>query len=129
MPTYFEGSLSALVSGAGLTNPYALSTGGSAAATPSANCCCPSSTKFLETLTDKLIEMTNSLKQQFKELEDKQGPVATKGILLVNVEVSAQVSYRMEYVIYVQRYGPPMNGIFDPVYLDLIRAELAAGVI
>jgi hypothetical protein len=22
------------------------------------------------------------------------------------------------------RYGPPVNGIFDPVYLELIRAEL-----
>jgi hypothetical protein len=73
--------------------------------------------------------MTNSLKEQFEELKKNQGPIDTKGILLVNVEVSANVSFRYEYVIYIQRYGPPTNGIFDPIYLDLIRAELAAGVI
>ena len=118
------------LSSAGLTNPYSLSsTGGGSADAGGANCCCPSSTKFLETLTDKLIEMTNSLKEQFEELKKNQGPIDTKGILLVNVEVSANVSFRYEYVIYIQRYGPPTNGIFDPIYLDLIRAELAAGVI
>ena len=73
--------------------------------------------------------MTNSLKEQFEELRENQGPIATKGILLVNIEVAADVVFKYEYVIYVQRYGPPTNGIFDSVYLDLIRAELAAGVI
>lgn len=127
MPTYFQGSLAGLVSNAGLTNPYSLTP--SVSSSDAGNCCCPSSTKFLETLTDKLIDMTNSLKTQFAELV-RPLPVSGKsGFLIASVSVSATVIVRREYTIYVNRYGPPVNGIFDPVYLDLIRAELAAGAI
>jgi hypothetical protein len=120
---YFQGGLSSQLTSAGLTNPYSLSNS-SPAATDGGGCCCPSSTKFLDTLTDKLIEMTQSLKEQFSELvkPPKPGP---SGVFLASTSVSAKVETKEEYFIYVNRYGPPINGIFDSIYLDLIRAELA----
>jgi hypothetical protein len=127
MPTYFQGSLAGLVSSAGLTNPYSLTP--SVSSSDAGNCCCPSSTKFLETLTDKLIDMTNSLKTQFAELVRPLPVTGRGGFLIASVSVSASVSVRREYLIYLDRYGPPMAGVFDSVYLDLIRAELAAGII
>jgi hypothetical protein len=135
MPTYFEGSLAGLISNAGLTNPYSLpsslnpSLGSTACCSNAGNCCCPSSTKFLETLTDKLIEMTKSLKEQFAELVRPPSSTTSRGIRLAEVDVTQFVQTRYEYIFYIRRYGPPTNGIFDPVYLDLIRAEIEAGVI
>jgi hypothetical protein len=120
MPTYFEGSL------VGLTNPYSLTP--SSANADAGNCCCPSSTKFLETLTNKLVDMTKSLQTQFSELV--KPPSSTfRGIRLAEVDATQVVQIRYEYLFYIRRYGPPTNGIFDPVYLDLIRAEIDAGII
>ena len=127
MPTYFQGSLSGLVGSAGLTNPYSLTSTGSS--TDAGNCCCPSSTKFLETLTNKLVDMTNSLKTQFSELVKPPVNTGGRGIFLATVDASQVVQVRYEYLYYIRRYGPPVNGIFDPVYLDLIRAEIDAGLI
>ena len=126
MPTYFEGSLSGYIGSAGLTNPYSLSS--SSANADAGNCCCPSSTKFLETLTNKLVDMTKSLQIQFAELV-RPPSSAFSGIRLAEVDVSQRVLARYEYLFYIRRYGPPANGIFDPIYLDLIRAEIEAGVI
>lgn len=129
---YLRGSVSKGIGAAGLTNPYSLPLeggAGSGSGAGGANCCCPSSTKFLETLTDKLIAMTQSLKQQFKDCMATPSANKGRGIILVNIEVNAKVRFKYEYVLYVQRYGPPVNGIFDPVYLDLIRAEIAAGTV
>lgn len=75
--------------------------------------------------------MTRSLKKQFAELEANGGK-GTKnalGPVLATISISAALTYRYEYAIYLRRYGPPMNGIFDPVYIDLIKAELAAGIV
>lgn len=127
MPTYFQGSLAGLVSNAGLTNPYSLTP--SVSSSDAGNCCCPSSTKFLETLTDKLVEMTNSLKTQFAELVKPPAAGESRGFYLATVPASAKVDTRYEYLFYIRRYGPPTNGIFDPIYLDLIRAEIEAGII
>jgi hypothetical protein len=129
MPTYFQGSLAGLITPAGLTNPYSL-TPGQTADGGQGNCCCPSSTKFLETLTSKLVDMTESLKKQFEDLQANcQKPSNYRGLTLVSIEVKGSATIKYEYIIYLQRYGPPTNGQFDPIYLDLIRAELAAGTI
>lgn len=126
MPTYFSGSLASQLSSAGLQNPYSLNNGGGGSG---GNCCCPSSTKFLETLTEKLIEMTESIKTQIEELENKV-PSCHRGLRLTELIVPVPHIYvKQEFLIYIKRYGPPTNGIFDPIYLDLIRAELAAGAI
>ncbi len=127
MPTYFSGSLASQLSSAGLQNPYSLNNGSGGGS--GGNCCCPSSTKFLETLTDKLIEMTESIKTQIEELENRV-PSCHRGLRIAEIDVPVPpIAVKQEYLIYIKRYGPPINGIFDPIYLDLIRAELAAGVL
>jgi len=101
------------------------------ATTSNASCCCPSTTIFLQTLTDKLYDMALSLKQQFIDLADLRNNASQRGrgAIIASIDTQATVSVKMEYVYYIQRYGPPLNGIFDPIYLDLIRAEMAAGAI
>lgn len=130
MPTYFQGSVSSFIGSAGLTNPFSLPSTTQPANTAD-GCCCPSSTKFLSELTNKLIDMTQSLKQQFADLQANCNAPGTqgKGELFVTIEVSGSLRPRYEYIIYLDRYGPPADGIFDPIYLDLIRAEMAAGII
>lgn len=71
--------------------------------------------------------MTKALKQQFADLEANcQKTSNYRGLTLVSIEVKGNATIKYEYTIYLQRYGPPTRGIFDPIYLDLIRAELAA---
>ena len=130
MVSFYNGSIiSAALAQTGLSNaPSTVSSLGSGSG--SNNCCCPSSTKFLEKLTTKLIDMTTSLKQQFEDLKNNQkefmGPPAPR---LVEITVNTNVSVRRVYYLYLQRYGPPVNGIFDPDYITLLQAELDAGVI
>jgi hypothetical protein len=90
-------------------------------------CCCPSSTVFLKTLADKLFLMTQSLKTQFADLEaNGMGTrITSRGVLLANISIQTSLQFKPEYFIYIMRYGPPVNGIFDPVYLELIRIEIA----
>ena len=73
--------------------------------------------------------MTNSLKQQFADLEanSRATQVAGRGAFLASIEIKGNITFNAEYFIYVMRYGPPVRGIFDPVYLELIRAELLLG--
>lgn len=129
MPTYFQGSVSGLTSQAGLTNPFSLGGTTASPSTDGGSCCCPSSTKFLETLTDKLIDMAAALQKRITELESRPPPGTTRGVIFADISVGSHASVKYEYVIYIQRYGPPINGIFDPIYLDLLRAELAASTI
>ena len=74
--------------------------------------------------------MTTSLKQQFEDLKNNQkefvGPPAPR---LVEITVKANLSVKHVYYLYLQRYGPPINGIFDPDYIRLLQAELDAGMI
>ena len=125
MVSLFQGSVLTTLTTSGLKNPT-LSSVTTLSGSSSNGCCCPSSTVFLQTLTDKLILMTTSLKQQFADLEaNSMGTRVTgRGAFLASIEIKGDIVFKSEYFIYVMRYGPPVNGIFDPVYLELIRAEL-----
>ena len=125
MVSLFQGSVLTTLTTSGLKNPT-LSSVTTLSGASSNGCCCPSSTVFLQTLTDKLILMTNSLKQQFADLEanSRATQVAGRGAFLASIEIRGEITFNAEYFIYVMRYGPPVRGIFDPVYLELIRAEL-----
>ena len=47
------------------------------------------------------------------------------GVLItVQVEPPPVMISDNSYFIYVQRYGPPPEGIFDPVLLERIRSEI-----
>ena len=124
MPNLFTGSMTnSTLSGSGLAGAPTSSL------SSASDCCCPSSTVFLDTLTTKLIAMTRSLQQQFDDLKKNQAPPSTgpRAPRLAEIKVSAVVSVKYAYYIYVQRYGPPVNGRFDPLYIDLINAEIALG--
>ena len=125
MVSLFQGSVLTTLTTSGLRNPTLSSVTTLSGAT-SNGCCCPSSTVFLQTLTDKLILMTTSLKKQFADLEanSRATQVAGRGAFLASIEIKGEITFNAEYFIYVMRYGPPVRGIFDPVYLELIRAEL-----
>ena len=120
MPNLFTGSSTQLtLSRSGLAGSYS----------SASDCCCPSSTVFLDTLTTKLIAMTRSLQKQFEDLKKNQAPPldGPRAPRLAEIKVSAVLSVKYAYYIYLQRYGPPVNGKFDPLYIDLINAEIALG--
>jgi hypothetical protein len=61
------------------------------------------------------IEMeNNSLKAYIKMLEDEKKQ-AINGDINTNIDVN--VSFSMEYLYYIEKYGIPLDGIFDPVKL------------
>jgi len=131
MVSLFQGSVLTTMTTSGLRNPTLSAVTTLSGTSTNSQCCCPSSTIFLQTLTDKLILMTTSLKQQFADLEanSRATQVAGKGAFLASIEIKGEIVFKSEYFIYVMRYGPPVNGIFDPVYLELIRAELMTGTV
>jgi hypothetical protein len=85
-------------------------------------CVCPSQTGFLSTLADKLKAMVESLQTQFEELRNR-AVSRGEGAVLTTIDSSAEVVVRVEYIIYIQRYGPPINGVFDEDLLNGLRAE------
>jgi len=91
--------------------------------TTSNNCCCPSTTNFLETLTNKLYDMAVSLKQQFAEFAAIRGSRA-QGAVIASIGASCAIQVKQEYILYIKRYGPPVNGIFDEDLLTILRAEI-----
>jgi hypothetical protein len=133
MPNYFKLSVTTtttttqLLDGKGVyydpflqTNTGITTTG---SGTSGSGCCvCPSQTTFLTTLADKLKAMVESLQKQFEELRNKAITYG-EGAILASVDSSAAVGVRIEFIIYIQRYGPPTDGIFDTELLDEIRRE------
>lgn len=92
---------------------------------------CPSSTLFLGTLADKLMDMVTSLKQQFDDLEANcnKGTHKAAGAILAEISVQGHIDTKWEYIYYIRIYGPPIDGVFDPVYLDKIRQDIANGLL
>ena len=73
-------------------------------------------------MADKLKAMVESLQKQFAELRNKALSYG-EGAILASIDSTANVGVRVEFVIYIQRYGPPLDGIFDEELLNGIRAE------
>jgi len=73
--------------------------------------------------------MAKSLKEQFAYLEKNSNQQMGKGVLLASTIVSARVSIKYEYIVYIEVYGPPIGGKFDPVYLERIRQQIEDGTI
>ena len=135
MPNYFKFSVTTTTSSLSLSDgkgvyydPFLQTNtgsgiGGTTGNTIGSGCCvCPSQTGFLSTLADKLKAMVESLQTQFEELRNK-AVSRGEGAILSTIESSAEVAVRVEYILYIQRYGPPINGIFDEELLNGLRAE------
>jgi hypothetical protein len=87
---------------------------------------CMSSLNFLDTLSKKLLAMTESLQKQFDEcVRPPPSGGGESGVYLAKIDTPKMViGVKYEYVLYIQRYGPPENGVFDETILTNLRAEL-----
>jgi hypothetical protein len=98
----------------------------------SGSCCttnntesCQSSISFFSKLSEKMLDMVNTLKKQFQECKDNAQPTQVKGFFLASIETPKMViGVKMEYIEYIKRYGPPSNGQFDETLLVKLRTEL-----
>lgn len=86
---------------------------------------CQSSISFFSKLSEKMLDMVNTLKKQFQECKDNARPTQTKGFFLASIETPKMViGVKMEYIEYIKRYGPPSDGIFNESLLQKLRIEL-----
>ncbi len=83
------------------------------------------SISFFSKLSEKMLDMVKTLKQQFEECKANAKPTQTKGFFLASIEAPKMVlGVKHEYIEYIKRYGPPQNGVFDETLLERIRTEL-----
>lgn len=97
----------------------------------SGNGCCTdnsvdrNSAIFFNTLANKLLEMSRAIDARMTELSNRVCEPASKGFLFASIETPQMVlGVSYEFVEYVKRHGPPVNGKFDPEKLAAIRVEL-----
>ena len=84
-----------------------------------------SSVNFFSKLSDKLSAMVTTVQTQFNEYKTEIDKFTTPKGIVSKVETPAMVlGVGQEYIIYIQRFGPPPVGIFDPAKLQAIRVEL-----
>ncbi len=84
---------------------------------------CQSSISFFSTLSEKMLNMVNTLKKQFEEC--KKPAEKAKGFFLASIEAPQMVlGVKHEYIEYIKRYGPPSDGIFNETILSRLRTEL-----
>ncbi len=70
--------------------------------------------------------MVKSIKQQFESIENRN---MEGGIVLARAVLEPPpISAGAEYFEYVNRYGPPINGIFDESLLALVRKDLGIAI-
>jgi hypothetical protein len=97
----------------------------------SGNGCCTdnsvdrNSAIFFNTLATKLLEMSRTIDARMSELANKVCEPASKGFVLASIDTPQMVlGVSYEFIEYIKRHGPPVNGKFDQAKLADIRAEL-----
>jgi len=70
------------------------------------------------------MEMTMSLQNQFANFKKMTTTAKRYGAVLGYASLRANLTIAEEYILYIQRYGPPMHCGFNQVYLELLRDEL-----
>ena len=96
----------------------------------SGNCCntCTIDKKssiFFNTLASKLLEMSQSIEKRIEEIKKNcNTPKQADGFLFASIETPEMtICIGEEYIIYMQRHGPPHHGKFDHHKLNHIRRE------
>jgi hypothetical protein len=80
---------------------------------------------FFTNLANKLLEMSRAIDARMTELSNRVCAPETKGFLLASIETPQMVlGVSYEFVEYIKRHGPPVNGKFDAQKLADIRTEL-----
>lgn len=86
------------------------------------------SVQFFSTLSEKLVTMTEALKLQFETLRVEALARSANGPVLASVTApSFNFGVKGEYIQYINLYGPPSDGKFDPELLARIRQDLVTG--
>jgi hypothetical protein len=91
--------------------------------------CCSSfsrdSSKFFSDLAAKLLEMTTAINKRIEDIKKNCGGKAQSGFLLASVEAPVMnLGVKYEYIEYIKRFGPPIEGKFDEKKLEQLRIEL-----
>ena len=70
--------------------------------------------------------MSHSIEDRIEEIKKNcNQPTQADGFIFASIETPAMdITIGAEYIIYIQRYGPPHHGKFDQCKLDNIRDEL-----
>lgn len=96
----------------------------------SGNCCntCvidKKSSLFFNTLATRLLEMSHAIEERIEDIKKNcNGPKQANGFLFASIDTpQMNITVGEEYVIYVQRHGPPHHGKFDQHKLNHIRKE------
>jgi hypothetical protein len=86
---------------------------------------CKDTTRFFWNLSQKLLDMAEAIDKKIYDLQNKVCAPGGGGILFAKIDAPKQtVGVKVEYMEYLKRYGPPEDGIFDPVKLEQLRIEL-----
>lgn len=100
------------------------------------SCCCEDSTIdrnsaiFFNTLASKLLEMSQAVEAKIDDIKKNcnQQSSGGRGFLFASIDAPSMVlSVPREYTEYIKRYGPPPKGKFEPIKLEIIRAQLGLG--
>jgi len=80
---------------------------------------------FISTVATKLLDLTTSIDDRIETIQKNCKGYTSEKLILASVDTpNMNISIGPEYVIYVQKHGPPKLGQFDPDKLAEIRAEL-----
>ena len=85
---------------------------------------------FLSTMADKLQELSQAIEAKIEYIIKTAVPKPKNldNFILAKVDTpNMDFSVGAEYIIYVQKFGPPPLGKFDPEKLAEIRAEYSIG--
>lgn len=87
-----------------------------------------SSAGFFHDLASKILQMAESVDARIEDIRKKcNDSQQARGFLFASVDTpNMNISIGAEYVIYIQRFGPPQLGKFDQDKLAEIRAEINA---
>ena len=87
--------------------------------------CKDTTLSFYGTLATKLLDMAESIHTRIENLKKSWNIKPSSGVIMAEIEVAKMViGVKAEYLEYVRRYGPPVDGIFEPAKLALIRDQL-----
>ena len=89
--------------------------------------CCSSrdSSKFFSNLATKLLEMTTAINTRIEDIKKNCGGKAQSGFFLASVDAPVMnLGVKYEYIEYIKRFGPPIEGKFDETKLHQLRIEL-----
>lgn len=80
--------------------------------------------KFFSSLANKLLEMATAINKRIDDIKKNCSKTTERGFLLASIETPVmQLGVKYEYLEYIKRFGPPVDGKFDEAKLEQLRIE------